>query len=325
MDHIHPRNVYRILVHIQHRPTFQDISIKVLTICLSLQAFHSLISLRLVIALVHRVHLPSPSTCATYIVYLKWVNSFSTIFKSKQMLPWFGTFLKHLLFYLWKTLLFEHLDYPLKPRLIMIVATDTKWGTCYGRVSSGTSNAFHCHDNILLSIIIIQCKLTFPGSRPTSSVGAAQFCSSLLAQTLILSAMQGWSLFWQAAIRLISKQAGNWPQWNIQMIRLFTKRTLTLEFQALTIHDNVTCHYKRHLSLWFESIILMPIDVWFICNCMCAPSMPSLVWLSYTSMYVALYAFDPGINPLIWRHTCVWLPVVLRSVRAQHCRAQAAY
>lgn len=32
------------------------------------------------------------------------------------------------------------------------------------------------------------------------------------------------------------------------MIRLFTKRILILEFQALTTHDDMTCHYKCHLS-----------------------------------------------------------------------------
>lgn len=33
------------------------------------------------------------------------------------------------------------------------------------------------------------------------------------------------------------------------MIRLFTKRILILEFQALTTHDDMTCHYKYHLSV----------------------------------------------------------------------------
>ena len=37
------------------------------------------------------------------------------------------------------------------------------------------------------------------------------------------------------------------------MIRLFTKRTLILEFQALTTHDDPTCHYN-HLSVCFPSL-----------------------------------------------------------------------
>lgn len=68
-------------------------------------------------------------------------------------------------------------------------------------------------------------------------------CSVPLSSATVLQ------LILAAAIRLISKQAGNWLQWNIQMIRLFTKRILILEFQALTTHDNMTCHDKHPPSL----------------------------------------------------------------------------
>lgn len=71
------------------------------------------------------------------------------------------------------------------------------------------------------------------------------------------------------------------------MIRLFTKRMLILEFQALTTHDDMTCHYKYYLFLFLCLPLLYlipPLHTSALQGCLCIMHVLSLQ-LCFKIMY----------------------------------------